>query len=46
MPDPNKIQFKSSQEIDGKQSLLLIDLINSHVSRRNLLPWKYGEEAA
>ena len=27
-------------------AILLIDLINSHVSRRNLLPWKYGEEAA
>ena len=40
MPDPNKIQFKSSQEIDGKQSLLLIDLTKFYCHEKNIIKFK------
>ena len=40
MSDPNKIQFKSSQEIDGKQSLLLIDLTKFYCHEKNIIKFK------
>ena len=36
----NKIQFKSSQEIDGKQSLLLIDLTKFYCDEKNIIKFK------
>lgn len=40
MSKSSQIQFKSSQEIDGKQSLLLIDLTKFYCHEKNIVKFK------
>ena len=40
MSNSSQIQFKSSQEIDGKQSLLLIDLTKFYCHEKNIIKFK------
>ena len=40
MSSSSQIQFKSSQEIDGKQSLLLIDLTKFYCHEKNIVKFK------